>query len=157
MSIREPDRTLFFEPAEVQALSWLPLAVRFKLDVCGLRLSLAQWQDIQLGKRAELVLQPLELGRFQDAAIKAGAQHVVSRGETRQGLFDLEKLRRAFHERGLSHMISRLNAYWPLASDYERYLLMKLLTMNSIGESHRRDAVAMLLDSPQPGIAAVRH
>ena len=29
---------------EVHALVWLPLAVRYKLDVIGCRLRLAQWQ-----------------------------------------------------------------------------------------------------------------
>ncbi|HMS05591.1 MAG TPA: nitrate reductase associated protein [Burkholderiaceae bacterium] len=37
-----PDRVLEFEAPEVHALVWLPLAVRYKLDVIGCRLRLAQ-------------------------------------------------------------------------------------------------------------------
>lgn len=53
----EPTACLPFEPDEVRRLSWLPLAVRHKLDGCGLRLTLTAWQALPLAVRAALLHQ----------------------------------------------------------------------------------------------------
>lgn len=44
-----------FEPPEAQALHWLPLAVRFKLDTVGLKVGLAEWQALPLADRRLLL------------------------------------------------------------------------------------------------------
>ncbi|MEJ8839900.1 nitrate reductase associated protein [Ramlibacter sp. AN1133] len=54
----QPDRVLDFEPEEARKLRWLPLAVRFKLDKCGLKLGLQQWQALDLCQREALVRRP---------------------------------------------------------------------------------------------------
>ena len=53
-----PTACLSFEPDEARRLLWLPLAVRHKLDGCGLRLSLLEWQALPLDTRAELLHLP---------------------------------------------------------------------------------------------------
>lgn len=68
----QPLTCLDFEPEEARDLTWLPLAVRFKLDEVGLRCSLAQWQALSFAKRTEL-LNCLPGDRFSTLARGAGA------------------------------------------------------------------------------------
>ncbi|HSW17933.1 MAG TPA: nitrate reductase associated protein [Ramlibacter sp.] len=58
----EPTAVLPFEGPEAQQLQWLPLAMRYKLDVLGLRLTLAQWQALSLEERRLLVTSPVDAG-----------------------------------------------------------------------------------------------
>lgn len=51
----EPTQVLSFEPLEARELSWLPLAVRYKLDRGGLRLGLESWRSLELDARRKLV------------------------------------------------------------------------------------------------------
>ena len=51
----EPTSVLAFEPDEAKALKWLPLAVRYKLDRCGLKLSLDQWRSLPIADRQQLL------------------------------------------------------------------------------------------------------
>jgi len=46
------------EPRQAHALEWMPLAVRYKLDVLGLSMRLAKWQDLALDVRRALVQLP---------------------------------------------------------------------------------------------------
>lgn len=71
----KPISCLDVEPREARGLTWLPLAVRYKLDECGLRLSLREWQELPLQRRAALVAAPLTAGPegFQQQALAAGA------------------------------------------------------------------------------------
>jgi hypothetical protein len=54
----EPTRTFAFEPLQARELEWLPLAVRFKLDRCGLRVRLRHWQALDLRERSSLLACP---------------------------------------------------------------------------------------------------
>jgi hypothetical protein len=54
----EPTQTFEFEPEEARKLNWLPLAVRYKLDQCGLRVSLRPWQTLAHAHRQRLVESP---------------------------------------------------------------------------------------------------
>jgi hypothetical protein len=54
-STLEPNEVLWFEPLEARELSWLPLAVRYKLDRSGIRLSLGSWRSLELDARRRLV------------------------------------------------------------------------------------------------------
>lgn len=67
-----PTACLSFEPDEARRLLWLPLAVRHKLDGCGLRLSLLEWQALPLDTRAELLHLPAGAD-FALCALHAGA------------------------------------------------------------------------------------
>lgn len=51
----QPDRVFDFEPAEARELQWLPLAVRYKLDGCGRKIGLNEWQALALEQRQALV------------------------------------------------------------------------------------------------------
>jgi hypothetical protein len=46
------------ESVQARQLAWMPLAVRFKLDRCGLRIGLAQWQAMSLTERSALLVTP---------------------------------------------------------------------------------------------------
>jgi hypothetical protein len=52
----EPTRTFDFEPLQARELEWLPLAVRFKLDRCALRVRLRHWQALDRRERASLLV-----------------------------------------------------------------------------------------------------
>lgn len=69
-----------FEPEEARSLSWLPLAARHKLDSCGLRLSLAQWQALPLAARLELLQRPAG-AEFALCAAQAGASRHTQQRE----------------------------------------------------------------------------
>ena len=78
-----PTACLPFEPAEARSLQWLPLAVRYKLDACGLRLSLGQWQALseaarlqllQLAAGAEFALRATQAGASRDARMREPVQ-----------------------------------------------------------------------------------
>jgi hypothetical protein len=55
----EPVQTLACEPPQALALDWLPLAVRYKLDRCGRKISLQQWRSLPHAKRAALLKAPM--------------------------------------------------------------------------------------------------
>jgi hypothetical protein len=44
-----------FESDLERSLACIPLAVRFKLDKCGIKLSLAQWQQLPRGRRQDFL------------------------------------------------------------------------------------------------------
>ena len=71
-----PTCCLEADSADARVLRWLPFAVRFKLDVCGLRMSLAEWQRLPLVQRGALVRAPLEggAGGFHALAHACGAR-----------------------------------------------------------------------------------
>ncbi|ARU04182.1 hypothetical protein CCO03_05370 [Comamonas serinivorans] len=58
-----------FEAAFVNTLRCVPMVVRFKLDACGIKLSLRAWSRFSLGTRSRLasmgVAQPDELERYR--------------------------------------------------------------------------------------------
>lgn len=53
-----PTQAFPFEPDAARALTWLPLAVRYKLDRCALRVSLQAWQALPLRSRERLLACP---------------------------------------------------------------------------------------------------
>ena len=60
MSSHAPLPDLYpFESDETQSLAIIPLSVRYKLDVCEVKLRLQQWQKLPLEDRKALVAAPL--------------------------------------------------------------------------------------------------
>ncbi len=47
-----------FEADFVESLRCIPMAVRFKLDTCGIKLKLAQWNQFSVEEREQLVTLP---------------------------------------------------------------------------------------------------
>ncbi|HTJ94510.1 MAG TPA: nitrate reductase associated protein [Pararobbsia sp.] len=60
-----------FERAHTDPLAFIPLGVRFYLDRCGLRLSLAQWQWLPEASRARLASIEPALGETSASAFGA--------------------------------------------------------------------------------------
>lgn len=71
-----PTSCLDVDSAAARELTWLPYAVRFKLDECGLRMSLRDWQQLSVAQRAALVHAPLlpGTGGFRPLALAIGAK-----------------------------------------------------------------------------------
>ncbi len=67
-----PTACLPREPDEARCLLWLPLAVRHKLDGCGLRLSLKEWHALSMAARLQLLQVPAG-SEFAMLAVEAGA------------------------------------------------------------------------------------
>ena len=59
-----------FESDFVDTLRCVPMAVRMKLDLCGIKLTLRQWSRLTVGDRVELLhapcTQPQEISDFRD-------------------------------------------------------------------------------------------
>lgn len=104
-----PTSCLDFEPPEARVLTWLPLAVRHKLDECGLRLSLHDWQQLPLQRRAALLAAPLadDPEGFEQQALAAGA-------------------RRDRHRDGTGSDLMMTVDLPPAATRFARYVLCKL-------------------------------
>lgn len=73
-----------FEADFVKSLRSVPMVVRFKLDACGITLSLRAWRHFDLNTRARLVAMPVntadEVARYRDflrQAIQAVGEPVV--------------------------------------------------------------------------------
>ncbi|MEB3886236.1 nitrate reductase associated protein [Lyngbya sp. CCY1209] len=56
-----------FEDDFVSSLRCIPMAVRYKLDTCGVKLKLAHWNQFDLEVRRRLVEEPAETGEEIDA------------------------------------------------------------------------------------------
>lgn len=113
----QPDRCLRFESDTVQRLDWMPLAVRFKLDVARLRLTLQQWQALPHAQRLDLV-QCLSTEEFARKAVAAGAY--LSSGETKHG--NVDPARASLMLRVDVHTA---RDWWAEASPFARYVLGK--------------------------------
>jgi hypothetical protein len=132
-----PQPYLFsFETAHAEPLAFIPLGVRFYLDRCGVRLSLAQWQALPEAARASLASpEPaLDDGAAQafvdllDVHVRAHAAGVVER----QPPVTLAELSpRAVPESVVSQaaqhgMEGPSQAAWDCLSVAQRYALTKL-------------------------------
>lgn len=74
-----------FEADHVRSLRCIPMIVRFKLDQCGLKLSLKAWNLLDDSVRGRLVVlpttTPTDTARYRDfavAALEAAGQPVVA-------------------------------------------------------------------------------
>lgn len=76
-----PTSCLDIDSAAAKELTWLPYAVRFKLDECGLGMSLRDWQMLPQAERVALVHAPLAPGRvgFEHLAMACGARTAACR------------------------------------------------------------------------------
>jgi len=58
--VLEPPVLFAFEQDFVDSLRCIPMAVRFKLDLCGIKLSLRQWSRFTLADRTEMLTTPCD-------------------------------------------------------------------------------------------------
>jgi hypothetical protein len=76
------DTTLFaFEDDFVATLRCIPMAVRFKLDRCGVKLSLRKWSRLSPEDRRGLLLQPCD----GEAEVQAYRQGLIALIEAKTG------------------------------------------------------------------------
>lgn len=116
-----PTSCLDADSAAAQELTWLPYAVRFKLDECGLRLSLREWQQLTMGEREALVHAPLlpGTGGFRLLALALGAKLDAVRLRTpANGLLDGIDLGRL--------QIADADYWLTSATPFARYVIEKL-------------------------------
>lgn len=74
------DTALFaFEDDFVASLRCIPMAVRFKLDACGVKLSLRQWSRFTQADRRALLLRPCGTGEQGEAYREALVRLVAER------------------------------------------------------------------------------
>ena len=60
MSAADDARLFAFESELETSLTYIPLAVRFKLDKCGIKLSLEAWQQLPEDRRRKLLQAPYD-------------------------------------------------------------------------------------------------
>jgi hypothetical protein len=60
-----------FERAHSDPLAFIPLGVRFYLDLCGMRLTLAQWQALPEPRRAQLASLEPEFDAAKSSAFES--------------------------------------------------------------------------------------
>jgi hypothetical protein len=125
-----------FETAHTEPLAFIPLGVRFYLDRCGVRLSLAQWQALPETARASLAsLEPaLDDGSaraFEDLLDVHARAHAIGVVE-RQSPEDVDELSsRAVpasvaSQAGQHGLEAPSQAAWDGLSVAQRYALTKL-------------------------------
>jgi len=151
-----PDRTFDFEPPQARELVWLPLAVRFKLDQCELRLRLIEWQQIPFDQRTSLLAcQP------GDAFRQLLLSLVPTAIPTHRSTTPIDKhlpewaAELDFPRFGAGEAWA---AGWENASPFERYLVAKVL--HTVSPEKRRKALASVVrdgDRVPVGKLSCRH
>ena len=62
-----PTNLFAFERDEFGDLNWMPLGLRYRLDLCGLKLSLSTWQRLEFTGRLQLLELPCDSATEMDA------------------------------------------------------------------------------------------
>ena len=128
-------RRFKFEDEVHQSLSCVPMAVRRKLDRIGLKIGLAQWQQLGLGERLAVCHLPVDSIEEQEVARIFMREAVQTRSGG--GVTELpEEVRRAATPPAAPPAILVAHAHaagitlaqpeWERLDDDERYALIKL-------------------------------
>lgn len=138
-----------FEGPEIAALSWMPFDVRRKLDLSGVKLSLAAWEAMPIADRRALVDAPIETAAevpvYRALALRLG-QAAGKVGEQDPVPFDARPWLRgeAVIERARGLGVTFEPARWAGLSDLARYALYRLSDPKK-SEDKLRAAIAELL------------
>lgn len=130
-----PLECLEFEPTQVKTLEWLPLAVRHKLDLAGLKLTLQQWQALDRATRLRL-LRAGPADGFAVYALQAGAFPVPPREIP---VLDEEKAAML-----LCTTKEEARRWLAQSSSFARYVLQKQDTAMYAGAQHQSKPAAAL-------------
>jgi hypothetical protein len=136
-----PDRTFHFECPQAQELVWLPLAVRFKLDQCQLRLRLIEWQQMPFDQRTSLLACPPGEA-FRQLLVSL----VPTAVPTDRSTTPIDLHRPGWPtELDLQRFLAgeAWAARWENASPFERYLVAKI--MHSVRPEERAKALASVV------------
>ena len=142
-------RLFGFESELESNLTYIPLAVRFKLDQCGIKLSLAAWQLLSNEKRRELLLARCDtaenvanyrklLCSFVRECMGDEPAFIVTDEDPLWAADNVpEQIVRAIEAMG-AQPLSRVQ--WGKLTPLERFALIKL---SREGREHRKLAVAL--------------
>lgn len=124
----QPVIILSFEPDEVKRFEWLPFAIRYKLDVCGLRLSRAQWKAMPHEQRLRLLTQCVEGPAAQSLMAQAFVESGATEDELASSRTTAWQVEAAPDWLGPTLGIDAAEAgrRWVGASHYQRYLWLKI-------------------------------
>jgi hypothetical protein len=124
-----------FEQEFVDALRCIPMGVRCRLDTCGIKLKLHQWNLLTLADRQLLVDQPCE-SAAQIAAYRSALQAMVQArtGETATDLpveahpewQDRTEIPESVGEKARSEAVVLTLDHWAGLSPLQRFALIKL-------------------------------
>jgi hypothetical protein len=125
-----------FESDFVESLRCIPMAVRFKLDACGVKLSLRQWSRFTRQDRHRLLIQPCETPRDRGVYRASLVELVAQRaGESAQPLAEAPPTQ--WRDRGqtapavVDHALALglrppSDRQWAALSPLQRFVLIKL-------------------------------
>jgi hypothetical protein len=125
-----------FEAEHVKLLQSVPMIVRFKLDVCGIALTLRTWRRLNLSTRARLVTMPIDsLENVQayrtllsDAIRDVGDMVVMPENEdTQPAWVDREKIPEVVARTAQAEKVRLRNPRrWANLGPLQRFALVKL-------------------------------
>lgn len=122
-----------FERRQSEAeLEWIPLAVRMKLDLAGLRIGLDDWQAIELGTRRSLVHAPEGGPDGAFAGCLVGALAAAGRPEARRLVRDKPGASKQRPEP--ASLPGSLSEGWDLLDPFDRFVLSHLARKGRRGE-----------------------
>ena len=131
-----PESQLFqFEADFVDSLRCIPMRVRLKLDTCGIKLKLPQWNQFTMGDRQQLVDLPCETD-LEVSVYRDTLQHLIQErtGDTGTELAidpnpawqDSTTIPTSVQERASEHGITLTTVQWQDLTPDKRFALIKL-------------------------------
>jgi hypothetical protein len=124
-----------FEQEFVEALRCIPMIVRCRLDTCGIKLKLHQWNLLTLADRQLLVDHPCE-SAAQIAAYRSALQEMIQSrtGDTATDLAveanpawqDGTQIPESVGEKARSESVTFTLDHWAALSTLQRFALIKL-------------------------------
>jgi len=131
-----------FEIASSENLSYIPMCIRFNLDRCELRLTLAQWQALPYQERLELTTYPLlapgeGVGGFAAglaerlASAKAGALAPMTEAPDQAWACTEHVPSALLRQCALHHLAPIADSVWGHLPEFQRYVLSKLSRRSS--------------------------
>ena len=131
-----------FEIASSENLSYIPMCIRFNLDRCELRLTLAQWQALPYRERLEFTTYPLlGSGDSVDGFVQALAERLAGAGAGELApMAEAPDMAWACTEHAPSALLRQCvlhrlapigDSVWGHLPEFQRYVLSKLSRRNS--------------------------
>jgi hypothetical protein len=130
------DRIFAFEQDFAGSLRCIPMITRFKLDLCGVKLTLRQWSQFGRATRAALVSAPCEAPEEVAAYRAALMDNIHTETEEPPKLFDVDLTPEWAEATRTAEAVSvwatkiglapPSDAEWRALSDLQRFTLIKL-------------------------------
>lgn len=132
-----------FEADFVASLRCIPMQVRYRLDTCGIKLKLHQWQKFDLADRQQLVENttdsPAEIGKYRQLLIdliqkRTGEVATELAIDPQPPWLDPTVIPAAVHRRMVAAQLAVTGPQWSQLSPVQRFALIKLS-----GSSHEQN------------------